>query len=191
MSGWWKQKQPGCKEHRSCLQRQEGQPERQSEAQQYLEGQIMAPSTPPPPYSEYSRTEESISNKKGHSTHGGTSTQDHSGWITLIMLPDPMACVHGLVSGRLTVLANIAWEAQLELEVKDLPNMMIHGIHWSELNILKEGGDFAYTQGIPLDYDRSLGWTWARRYTVKDLSDDPQWKGSLWVFSKKDRKSVV
>lgn len=76
------------------------------------------------------------------------------------------------------------WKAFLSLKVKYLPGLMKRGFYWSEANLQKNGSYLLPSESTPLPARQAnAGWQWARCYPLRDLAQDPQWIGTLEVFS--------
>ncbi|KAK2596239.1 hypothetical protein QQS21_006331 [Conoideocrella luteorostrata] len=139
--------------------------------------QASGPSCSPPPYSAF--------NTSDPHSHWDDLSQFQGGYVSFQMLKDTRAreWKYGFPYDNQWVADTVPWFAILRLFVKDVSQIMSNGLHLSSENIDPSGACLS-NEGIYLTpYRRSIGWTHFRRYTLRDVGENPQWKGLLVVLS--------
>lgn len=73
------------------------------------------------------------------------------------------------------------WLALLSVKVADMPRLMREGFHWNGANFCMDEG---YLEEVPEARRLQNDMTVARHYTLTDLSDEPNWHGTLMVSAR-------
>lgn len=158
-----------------------------------------SPSPPPPPPSPLSRPSPPPYTNSNHINGKYNAHQDSEfkgGYIDIRMQNDVNLWAE---KGEIEKIhKDGSWIAVIAFRVKDLPAAMKQGLYWSQDNVDLSGCCFyddlqsmppqSQDWGLRLqDWGLRLqdyGFTHARRFQLIDLAENPQWKGTLFVFSR-------
>lgn len=80
--------------------------------------------------------------------------------------------------------SDLAWEAEMPVHARDIPQVMSHGFHWDARNVKEEKGYLTGKESLPPDL-REAGWEWVRYFFLEDLAEDPEWTATLCVCAHK------
>lgn len=76
------------------------------------------------------------------------------------------------------------WEAVMRISSRHIPRLLKRGVHWSLENMQRKRGHICInSQDIPPIKARE-GWKHERNWILRDRSGDPDWHGTLKVFTK-------
>jgi hypothetical protein len=76
------------------------------------------------------------------------------------------------------------WTAVLRVWAKNIPRLMRTGFNWSDANVQHEKGYFKLNHVSWISWDRLYyGIKHMRRFSLKDLSLDPEWFATLELFA--------
>lgn len=151
-----------------------------------------SPSPPPPPPSPLSRPSPPPYTNSNHINGKYNAHQDSEfkgGYVDIRMQNDVNLWAE---KGEIEKIhKDGSWIAVIAFRVKDLPAAMKQGLYWSQDNVDLSGCCFYDDlQSMPpqsQDWGLRLqdyGFTHARRFQLIDLAENPQWKGTLFVFSR-------
>lgn len=79
----------------------------------------------------------------------------------------------------------VSWHAELQIAAKDIVTLMERGFFWSEENIDLRKNFFVLDDPDQFEneYPRKLGYRHYRCYSMADTSADPDWRGTLCVYT--------
>lgn len=79
----------------------------------------------------------------------------------------------------------VPWHAELEIQAKDIVTLLERGLFWSEENIDRRKNFIVLDDPARFtnEWPGKLGYPHYRCYTMADTSADPDWRGTLCVYT--------
>lgn len=79
----------------------------------------------------------------------------------------------------------VPWHAELFIKAKDIVTLLERGLFWSEENIDRRKNFFVLDNPDEFEnkWAKKLGYRHYRCYTMADTSADPDWRGTLCVYT--------